>query len=127
MSPRERGRSRIRNEIFFPGSTLRADDIERGVPLWGNEDNDDGLAQVPGSLYNGDADFADKTIGDYEKAFGYGTSKEKLDEAIENAVLKSELYGGPASIGQYGYYGSVADERKRRRRNAKRLRYRRAL
>lgn len=43
----------------------------------------------------------DKTLSEYEKGYRYGTSKDSLDEALENAVLKSELYGDPAALNQY--------------------------
>lgn len=59
----------------------------------------------------------DKSIAEYEKGYRYGTNKDKLDEALENAVLKSELYGDPASINQYRYYGGVADDKRRKRRS----------
>ncbi|KAH1025318.1 uncharacterized protein LOC109537854 isoform X1 [Dendroctonus ponderosae] len=53
----------------------------------------------------------DKTIAEYEKGYQYGTNKEKLDAALQNAILKSELYGdnyGP-SIWPY-------EDRRRRKR-----------
>ncbi|KAJ8979003.1 hypothetical protein NQ317_015719 [Molorchus minor] len=68
-----------------------------------------------------DAPYDDKTIAEYEKGFRYGTNKDKLDEALENAVLKSELFGEPSAINQYRYYGT--DDKKRKRRDAKRLRF----
>lgn len=68
------------------------------------------------TLYNsGGSPFDEKTISEYEKGFHYGTNKDKLDEALENAVLKSELYGDPVAINQYRYYGN---EERRRRRDA---------
>ncbi|CAG9767083.1 unnamed protein product [Ceutorhynchus assimilis] len=54
----------------------------------------------------------DKSIAEYEKGYRYGTNKDKLDEALENAVLKGELYGDPYN--QYNrFYGS--DDRRRKR------------
>lgn len=87
----------------------------------------------PSSLYNienGDSNgdgFDDKTVAEYEKGFHYGINKDRLDEAIENAVLKSEIYGDPAAINQYRYYGGggvVGDgiENRRKRRDLRKLR-----
>lgn len=64
-----------------------------------------------------EGDFDDKALSDYEKNLRYAAGKDKLDEALENAVLKSELYGEPA-INQYRYY----DDRRRKRRDAKKIR-----
>lgn len=61
-----------------------------------------------------DNPFEDKTIQEYEKGFHYGTNKAKLDEQMENAILKSEIYGDPASINQYRYYGGSDDRRRKR-------------
>lgn len=66
-----------------------------------------------------DNPFDDKTLAEYEKGFHYGTNKAKLDEQMENAILKSEMYGDPASINQYRYYGG-SDDRRRKRSNSKR-------
>lgn len=55
-------------------------------------------------------------------SFRYGTNKDKLDQALENAVLKSELYGDPSAVNQYRYYGGGAEEKRRRRRDAKKMR-----
>ncbi|XP_017774108.1 PREDICTED: prohormone-2-like [Nicrophorus vespilloides] len=63
----------------------------------------------------------DKTVAEYEKGFRYGVNKDKLDEALENAILKSELYGEPAAVNQYRYYGMEGDK-KRKRRNAQKTR-----
>lgn len=71
-------------------------------------------ASIQSSLYNNGDSYDDKTISEYEKGFHYGTNKEKLDEALENAVLKSELYGEPIAMNQYRYYGN--DDKRRRRR-----------
>jgi len=72
----------------------------------------------PSSLYGNDEDWDDKTIGEYEKGFRYGTNKDKIDEALENAILKSEIYGEPAALNQYRYYGAGGmDSKRRRRRN----------
>nr|CAH7729658.1 unnamed protein product [Callosobruchus chinensis] len=79
------------------------------------------LPSIPSSLYNSpENNLDDKTIAEYEKGFRYGTSKDALDEALQNAVLKSELYGEPSSINQYRYYGG--DDRRRKRRSAKKFR-----
>ncbi|CAH0563924.1 unnamed protein product [Brassicogethes aeneus] len=80
-----------------------------------NED----LSNLQSSLYNNQQNYDDKTIAEYEKGFQYGANKEKLDEALENAVLKSEYYD-PGSLNQYRYYG--ADDKKRRRRAVQKLR-----
>jgi hypothetical protein len=82
----------------------------------------EGLANLQSGLYNNaDAPFDDKSVAEYEKGFRYGTNKEKLDEALENAVLKSELYGDPAPLNQYRYYEND-DRRRRRRRDARKIR-----
>ncbi|KRT79348.1 hypothetical protein AMK59_8112, partial [Oryctes borbonicus] len=92
----------------------------------GGWDQDQSIFQntdIPSSLYDSDQ-IDDKSIAEYEKGYRYGTNKDKLDEALENAVLKSELYGDPVSINQYRYYGGVADEKRRRRRsNAQKMRF----
>nr|CAI5838812.1 unnamed protein product [Callosobruchus analis] len=68
------------------------------------------LPSIPSSLYNSpENNLDDKTIAEYEKGFRYGTSKDALDEALQNAVLKSELYYG-------------GDDRRRKRRSAKKFR-----
>lgn len=36
-----------------------------------------------------------KTVSQYEKGYQYGVGKAALDKHIENALLKSELYGDP--------------------------------
>lgn len=80
------------------------------------------MSQLPSSLYNDDeARMNDKSMSEYEKGFRYATNKDKLNEALENAVLKSELYGEPSAINQYRYYGTGMEE-KRRKRNARKLR-----
>ncbi|XP_019880398.1 uncharacterized protein LOC109608412 [Aethina tumida] len=80
----------------------------------------DSLSSIQSSLYNNPNQYDDKTVEEYEKGFQYGASKDKLDEALENAVLKSEYYGEPGAVNQYRFYGG--DDRKRKRRSAKKLR-----
>ncbi|KAJ9581739.1 hypothetical protein L9F63_003916, partial [Diploptera punctata] len=53
-----------------------------------------------------------KTLSQYEKGYQYGVGKAALDKHVENALLKSELYGDPSAVNQYRYYGG-ATERKR--------------
>ncbi|XP_069682861.1 prohormone-2-like isoform X2 [Periplaneta americana] len=53
-----------------------------------------------------------KTVSQYEKGYQYGVGKAALDKHVENALLKSELYGDPGSVNQYRYYGG-SSERKR--------------
>lgn len=80
---------------------------------------------VPGAaaIYGSDGDqFDDKSYGDFEKGFRYNANKEKLDEALENAVLKSELYREPSSINQFRYYGGRGEDVARKRRDAKKIR-----
>ncbi|KAI4456460.1 peptidyl-prolyl cis-trans isomerase-like 4 [Holotrichia oblita] len=91
----------------------------------GGWDQDQSIFQntdIPSSLYDTDQ-MDDKSIAEYEKGYRYGTNKDKLDEALENAVLKSELYGDPASINQYRYYGGVADDKRRKRRDGQKMRF----
>lgn len=82
---------------------------------------DDNMSQLPSSLYNDDetARLNDKSISEYEKGFRYGTNRDKLNEALENAVLKSELYGEPSAINQYRYYGTGMEEKRRKRNTRK--------
>ncbi|KAL3274650.1 hypothetical protein HHI36_016030 [Cryptolaemus montrouzieri] len=85
--------------------------------VYQNADND-----FQSTLYNDDGLQYGRGRNDYEKDFQYGTNKEKLDEALENAVLKSELYGiGPTSINQYRYLEN--DKRKRRKRDSRKFNY----
>ncbi|PNF25072.1 hypothetical protein B7P43_G02037 [Cryptotermes secundus] len=53
-----------------------------------------------------------KTVSQYEKGYQYGVGKAALDKHVENALLKSELYGDPGAVNQYRYYGG-SNERKR--------------
>ncbi|XP_065163581.1 prohormone-2 isoform X1 [Atheta coriaria] len=71
---------------------------------------------LPVSLYSPLDELDDKSVSDYEKGYRYATNRDKLDEALENAILKSELYGEPTALNQYRYYED--DDRKRKRRNA---------
>ncbi|KAK5641651.1 hypothetical protein RI129_010198 [Pyrocoelia pectoralis] len=73
------------------------------------------------SLYSNDGKIDEKSIIDYEKAYQYGTNKEKLDEALENAVLKSELYGNPGSLNQYRYFEGSNDEKRKKRAALRKL------
>lgn len=56
--------------------------------------------------------FDEKTLNEYQKGLRYGANKAALDEQMENAILKSEMYGEPAAVNQYRYYG---DDRRRKR------------
>ncbi|XP_068083800.1 uncharacterized protein [Anabrus simplex] len=49
-----------------------------------------------------------KTVAQYEKGYRYGTGKAALGKHVENALLKSELYGEPSSMNQYRYYGGAS-------------------
>lgn len=68
--------------------------------------------------------YDDKSLLDYEKGYRYGTNKDKLDEALENAVLKSELYGDPSDlgVGPYRYYDGIGDGLVRKRRGTRKVR-----
>lgn len=85
------------------------------LPTW--EQDNDGLLQQQETLRRlnpelfGNED--EKTLNEYEKGYTYGANKQKLDEQMENAILKSELYGDPASLNQYRYYGRDDNRRKR--------------
>nr|UES72887.1 NVP-containing protein transcript a [Carausius morosus] len=46
-----------------------------------------------------------KSPAQYEKGYRYGVGKEAMDKHVENALLKSELFGEPSSMNQYRYYG----------------------
>jgi hypothetical protein len=39
-----------------------------------------------------------KTVSQYEKGYKYGVGKAALDKHVENALLKSELYGEPGKL-----------------------------
>ncbi|XP_021922300.1 prohormone-2-like isoform X2 [Zootermopsis nevadensis] len=56
-----------------------------------------------------------KTVSQYEKGYQYGVGKAAHDKHVENALLKSELYGDPGAMNQYRYYGG-SNERKRNQR-----------
>uniref|UniRef100_A0A1Y1JWA2 Uncharacterized protein n=1 Tax=Photinus pyralis TaxID=7054 RepID=A0A1Y1JWA2_PHOPY len=106
--------------------------IKRGTsqPFDNWEDlNKETFINLAPSLYSNDGKIDDKSIVDYEKAYQYGTNKEKLDEALENAVLKSELYGSPGSANQYRYFEGGNDEKRKKRAAFKRLnsRYKRDI
>lgn len=58
--------------------------------------------------------FEEKTLAEYQKGFHYGSNQAKLNEQMENAILKSEMYGEPSSLNQYRYYGGSNDNRKKR-------------
>lgn len=103
-----------------PNQPLSLSDWDQDRTSYPARDDFSGLQS--GLFGAGDGEFDDKTVGEYEKGFRYGANKDKLDEALENAVLKSELYGEPAAINQYRYYGGGAEDRKRRRRDAKKMR-----
>lgn len=110
----------------FAGAGLKGDSLGRqALTDWDQERTyyQDALPSLQSTLYSApDGEFDDKTVAEYEKGFRYGTNKDKLDEALENAVLKSELYGDPAAVNQYRYYGGGAEEKRRRRRDARRTR-----
>jgi hypothetical protein len=64
--------------------------------------------QYPQEL--GNADLVDqqegqsngKTVSEYEKGYQYGVGKAALDKHVENALLKSELYGDPGMLSAIG-------------------------
>lgn len=81
--------------------SAQSSDWEKGQSIF---EDGDSLPSIPASLYNSPENTVDdKTIADYEKGFRYGSNKDRLDEALENAVLKSEIYGDPSAINQYRY------------------------
>jgi hypothetical protein len=43
-----------------------------------------------------------KTVSQYEKGYQYGVGKAALDKHVENALLKSELYGDPGKLSVVG-------------------------
>jgi hypothetical protein len=43
-----------------------------------------------------------KTVSQYEKGYQYGVGKAALDKHVENALLKSELYGDPGTSSATG-------------------------
>ncbi|CAG9812738.1 unnamed protein product [Phaedon cochleariae] len=90
--------SELRNNKDLDWEQEQADFINRNT-----------LPNISSSLFKyPDNNFGDdKTIAEYEKGFRYGTNKDRLDEALENAVLK--------------YFGADA-AKKRKRRDAKKLR-----
>ncbi|XP_049799493.1 uncharacterized protein LOC126234788 isoform X1 [Schistocerca nitens] len=52
-----------------------------------------------------------KTVAQYEKGYLYGAGKAAPDKHVENALLKSELYGDPSAVNQYRYYGGANERR----------------
>nr|CAD7440905.1 unnamed protein product [Timema bartmani] len=80
------------------------------------DDDDDLLTTMAPSAYQEDEEealSAGKSVAQYEKGYKYGVGKEALDKHVENALLKSELYGEPSSVNQYRYYGGGDDQRGR--------------
>lgn len=80
-----------------------------------------GLPSFGSSLYGGGFNqYDDKSLSNYR----YAADKNKLDEALENAILKSELYGDPSdlALGQYRYYDGVGDGLVRKRRGTRKVR-----
>lgn len=77
------GKSTGRNNIHYPGGQR---------------------VQYPQELGNGDlVDQQEdqghgKTVSQYEKGYQYGVGKAALDKHVENALLKSELYGDPGKL-----------------------------
>ncbi|XP_018333093.1 prohormone-2-like [Agrilus planipennis] len=59
------------------------------------------------------------SLSDIDKSYQYNVEREKLDEALENAILKSEFYRDSSPPNQYRYYDEQFDERRRKRRDAK--------
>lgn len=93
-------------------------------PTAGSWESKESLLNLSPSLYSSDDNQFDddKSLLDYEKGYRYGTNKEKLDKDLENAVLKSELYGDPAYYNQYRYLDERSEDKKRKRRAIKNLR-----
>lgn len=63
-------------------------------------------AQFHQELGNGDHQDAQghgKTVSQYEKGYQYGVGKAALDKHVENALLKSELYGDPGKLSSTTY------------------------
>lgn len=55
-----------------------------------------------------------KSLKDYEKAFQYGSSKDRLEQDVENAILKSEMYDIPSlPLNYYRYYDDNAQRNNR--------------
>lgn len=61
------------------------------------------------TVYNEESLQSTKNVDDYDKGFQYGPDRDKLDEAIENAVLMSEYNRNLDS-----------DKKKRKKRNSNR-------
>jgi hypothetical protein len=75
------GKATGRSNIHYPGGQRAQYHQELG----GNGDHHD--AQGHG-----------KTVSQYEKGYQYGVGKAALDKHVENALLKSELYGDPGKL-----------------------------
>jgi hypothetical protein len=55
--------------------------------------------QTHGDLANQQEDQGHgKTVSQYEKGYQYGVGKAAHDKHVENALLKSELYGDPGKL-----------------------------
>ncbi|XP_044759112.1 uncharacterized protein LOC123316902 [Coccinella septempunctata] len=70
--------------------------------IYQNVDND-----FQSTVYNDESSQSANDMDDYDKGLQYG-NREKFDEAIENAVLKSEFYGN-----------LEGDKKKRKKRNSR--------
>nr|QGA72569.1 NVP-like protein [Rhynchophorus ferrugineus] len=106
------------------GTNLKTTDPElSSLPEWDADqfysNSDFNMDSLQSGLFNSpNMPLDDKTIAEYEKGYRYGTNKDKLDEALENAVLKNEAYREPYS--QFRFYGS--NDRRRRRDTNKQMR-----
>ncbi|XP_022916655.1 uncharacterized protein [Onthophagus taurus] len=103
--------------VFYKKPTAIKRDTTRNeqlVPNWGANEV---YPNLGGLTYIGSNDYSDeKALTDYEKAYKHAENQVKLDEALRNAILKSEIYGEPTSMNPYRYY--VDDQKKRKRREA---------
>ncbi|KAL1494159.1 hypothetical protein ABEB36_009803 [Hypothenemus hampei] len=68
---------------------------------------------IQSGLFN--SPLEDKSLNEYEKGYRYGTGKEKLDEALENAILKSDLLLDPYRRYNNRYYAIEDGDRRRKR------------
>ncbi|KAJ4447223.1 hypothetical protein ANN_09226 [Periplaneta americana] len=91
------GKTNARGNINYPGGQRAQYRQELGNGDMADQQEDHGRG---------------KTVSQYEKGYQYGVGKAALDKHVENALLKSELYGDPGSVNQYRYYGG-SSERKR--------------
>lgn len=94
----------MKNEVPEDESSSDTDWVQSQQGIYQDVDND-----FQSTSYNDESSQSAKSVDDYDKGFQYGGNREKFDEAIENAVLKSE------------FYGNLDNDKKKRKKRSSRL------